>query len=84
MKVIIQGSPKEIAALVVAIQERQQIISVGGNGGKITEDERSTLANTIREALRGNVSERIQAQPHEAKERTPNQDEESHPQEPSP
>lgn len=80
MEVIIRGDPKELAALVVAIQERQQIISVGRSASKITKEERSALANTIREILLGNALEQIQAQPPETTERIRNQGEEPRPQ----
>ena len=56
MELIIRGSPKEIAALVLAVQGRQmisvrEILSTQVEARKRTATERKDLADTIRDTL---------------------------------
>lgn len=49
MKLMIEGSPKEIAALAAELQERSRHIIV--RGLSCTEEEREALAEAIRTTL---------------------------------
>ena len=84
MKVVIQGEAKEIAALVIAVQERQGIVYSVGLRGKLPPEKKTELADTIRSVLSDTSSAQSQLPQHEATEHRPNQDEAPRPQEPSP
>ena len=84
MRVILKGTPKEIAALVVAVQERRGLVYSVGSFGTTPPEEKTKLADTIRSVLSGTSSVQGQSPQPEPKEHIPNQDEVPHPQEPSP
>ena len=73
------GTPKEMAALVLELQERRTVKLTVKQG---LSEERKKLADTIRDVLVGQVQENNSRQPPCPTEHTPNQDEESHPDEP--
>lgn len=77
MEIAIKGEAKEIAALVLAVQERQRqkIVIKEDTGAKMPE-ECATLASAIRGVLL-EAAEQSQSQQPEATERIQNQDVES-------
>lgn len=84
MKIIFEGDPKEIAALVLAVQERRNggVIHVE-SAGKQTDAEKTELADSIRSVLLSQtVTAENQSPQSGSTERTQNQDAESHSPEP--
>ena len=83
--IIVTGaSAKEIAALVLAVQERRDLVYSIGPPGKISPEEKTNLADTIRSVLSDTSSAQSQSPQSEPKEHIPNQGEAPHPQEPLP
>lgn len=74
----IQGNAKEIAALVVAIQERQGPMYSVELCGKLSPEKKTELADTIRSALSDMSSAQGQSPQPEPKEHRPNQGEAPH------
>lgn len=76
MEVIVRGEPKEIAALVLAVQERQgKMISIGRNM-PATEADRTQLADAIRSVLLETSLAGTQSQRPDSTEHTQKQGEE--------
>lgn len=73
MEVIIKGGQEEIAALVLAVQERREkeerTIAITGKSGK-TAEERAALADAIGAVMAGKSPEGNQLQPPDATEHT--------------
>lgn len=72
MKVVFEGAPKEIAALVLAVQERRNggVIRIG-SAGKRTEADRAEMVEAIRQCLGPNTGEHPQMQSLDSKEHKP-------------
>ncbi len=83
MKVVFEGAPKEIAALVLAVQERR-MIQVSSQ--PMNEKSRAELSNQIREVLlaqaKETVSEGTRSQQPDSTAHIHGQDEELRPQGP--
>ena len=84
MEVIIKGKPKEIAALVLAVQERQGPMYTVAFDGSSSMRDKEALANTIKSVLSDTSEAQSQPQQHDSTSHTESQDEEPHSQEPAP
>lgn len=82
MEIVVKGNPKEIAALVVAIQERQGPMYSVERCGKLPPEKKTELADTIRLVLSDMSSAQGQSPQPEPKEHRPNQGEAPRLQEP--
>lgn len=82
--IITNGTPEEIAALVLAVQERRGLVCSVRSGGKMLPEAKTKLSDTIRSILLDMSSVQDQSPQPEPKEHTPNQGGAPRPQEPLP